>query len=113
MNIFGKIKQKLFCSPDTSYSRRLAAQKLNNTHIRYAVERQDDGEKVIMRDGHLNIAPNGSELCLVCGVSCIFRADIDNLSMGELLSHDGVILEGFDLESQRDRKIVAYFKYYR
>ncbi len=113
MSFIKKIKEKIFSAPDSVGQRRLQAAKLNNTHIRYAVERLDDGEKVIMKDGHLNITPSGNELCLVCGIKCMFRAEIDNLSMGELLSHDGVILEGYDLENQASRKIVAYFKYYR
>lgn len=113
MKLVDKIKEKLFSKPDSVGNRRLQAQKLNNTHIRYAVERFDDSEQVIMREGHLNISPKGDELCLVCGVDCLFRAQIDNLSMGELLSHDGVILEGYDLENNNQRKIVAYFKYYR
>ena len=44
----------------------------------------------------------------------LFRAEIDNLQIWELLSKDGVVLTGPDIESGgKMRTVVAYYVYYR
>lgn len=114
MSLIEKIKRKLCKNDETSPAfRRAFAEKINNRHVRYVTERFEGIEEIVGREGHLNILPCGDELCVTCGIEEIFRAKIDELSMWELLSNDGVVLEGYDLSCGRHREITAFYKYYR
>jgi hypothetical protein len=94
-------------------SRRKTAQKLNGSHVRYVTERKNNVDEVIGREGHMNITTDETEFAVVCGIDTLFRAKIEEMTTGELLSHDGVILTAFDLETQKERTVIAYYKYYR
>lgn len=114
MSLIEKIKRKLAKNDETSPAfRRAFAEKINNRHVRYVTERFEGIEEIVGREGHLNILPCGDELAVTCGIQEIFRAKIDELSMWELMSNDGVVLEGFDLASGKHREITAFYKYYR
>ena len=92
--------------------RRAFAKRLENKHIRYVSHREDDTDTVIGKDGYITINAD-NQLLLSCEGHVVFRADIDQLIMGELMSLEGVILEAFDYEAGKDRKVIAYYKYYR
>ena len=92
---------------------RELAERINNRPVRYVTERQGNVDEVVGRQGHINILPNGEELAVTSGIKEIFRARIDEMCIWELLSKDGVALEGFDLSTGRERKIIAYYVYYR
>ncbi len=114
MSLVERIKRKIFKNDETNPAfRRAFAEKINNRHVRYVTERFEGIEEIVGREGHLNILPCGDELCVTCGIEEIFRAKIDELSMWELMSNDGVVLEGFDLSCGRHREITAFYKYYR
>ena len=113
MSIFDIIKSKFKKSDDTPAFRRAFAERINNRPVRYVTERFNGIEEVVGRGGHINILPNGEELAVTCGIEEIFRARIDSLTMGELMSRDGVVLSGFDLASGREREIIAFYVYYR
>ncbi len=113
MSIFDIIKSKFKKSDDTPAARRAFAERINNRPVRYVTERRDGIEEVVGRSGHINILPNGEELCVTSGIDEIFRARIDSLTMGELMSRDGVVLKGYDLSCGREREVVAFYVYYR
>lgn len=114
MSLFDAIKSKLGRKNDDTPAARLAfAKRINNRPVRYVTERMNGVEEVIGRSGHINILPNGEELAVTCGIDEIFRAKIAELTMGELMSRDGVVLNGFDLSCGRTREIVAFYVYYR
>ena len=48
----------------------------------------------------------------VCGHE-EFRAPLDSVTLGELMSGDGVVVRGTDGIQNRERTLVMYFKYYR
>lgn len=97
--------------PNSKKSRWEIAQKIEGKHIKYVTEKQNDVDVVIGREGGLNI--RDGELFVFSSSKVVFRADIDGLQIWELLSKDGVVLTGYDKESERERTVIAYYVYYR
>lgn len=87
--------------------------RLSGKIIKYVTERTPDGstDTIIGKEGSLTI--RDGELIVLSSSNIVFRCKIDTLLASELLSLEGVILEGEDLESGAQRKIIAYYKYYR
>ncbi len=111
--IFSKIKG-LFSKnneEDPAFRRKMA-QKLDGRYIKYVTEREDGIETVIGREGHANIV-NETEFAVTCGITEIFRADIDAMGAWELLSLEGAVLTAYDKAAGRERSVVIYYKYYR
>ena len=88
------------------------ALSVNGKHIRYVTEKVDDVDEVIGRSGGLNIRDD--EMILYASADVVFRCKLDDLQIWELLSKDGVVLTGPDIESGgRIRTVIAYYVYYR
>ncbi|MBO5939457.1 MAG: hypothetical protein J6Q82_08210 [Clostridia bacterium] len=88
------------------------ARSINNKHIRYVTEKKNGVDEVIGRSGGLNI--RGDEMLLYASADVLFRAKIEELQIWELLSKDGVVLTGPDLEHGGEiRTVIAYYVYYR
>lgn len=88
------------------------AESIKNQHIRYVTEKRDGVDEVIGRSGGFNIRDD--ELLLFASADVLFRAKIEELQIWELLSKDGVVLTGPDLEHGGEvRTVIAYYVYYR
>lgn len=88
------------------------AKRLNGRHIRYVTERENYEDIVIGHDGCLAI--HDDEFIVLSDGDTKFRAKIPELKFSELMSLDGVILSGYDIEhGNAYRTIIAYYKYYR
>ena len=75
-------------------------------------ERIDNVDEVVGRAGAINI--KGDELIVLSSFDIEFRCKIEDLSANDLMSLDGVVLSGHDLEQDgRFRTIIAYYSYYR
>ena len=99
-------------NPESKQFRREMALAVNGKHIRYVTEKKNDVDEVIGRNGALNIRED--EMLLFASADVIFRCKIDELQIWELLSKDGVVLTGPDLEHDGTiRTVVAYYVYYR
>lgn len=99
-------------NPESKQFRREMALSVNGKHIRYATEKKDNVDEVIGRNGALNIRED--EMLLFASADVLFRCKIDELQIWELLSKDGVVLTGPDLEHGGEvRTVVAYYVYYR
>ena len=87
--------------------------RLSGKIVKYCSERAEDGsgDIIIGKDGSLTIREG--ELIVLASSDIVFRCDIEGLLASELLSRDGVILEAYDKDAGRHRKIIAYYKYYR
>lgn len=109
MNFFGKRKKER----EDKKIRDALIQRLSGKIIKYCSERAQDGsgDIIIGKDGSLTI--RDGELIVLASADIVFRCQIDGLLASELLSRDGVILEGYDTQAKRHRKIIAYYKYYR
>ena len=98
--------------PTSVKYRRAMAEKICGHHIRYVTENRDGVDEVIGRDGGLNIR-NG-EFIVFASADTIFRTNVDELEAWELLSKEGVVLTGPDLERNGEvHTVTAFYVYYR
>lgn len=88
--------------------RRAMAEKIARKRMRYAVERIDDTDIIIGREGGFNIR-NGVFIVFADN-RVIFRCNIDEMEASELLSLGGAIITAPDLES--DGKIRTILVHY-
>ncbi len=99
-------------NPDSKQFRWDMARSVSGQHIRYVTEKKDNVDEVIGRSGGINIRDD--ELLLYASADVLFRAKIEELQIWELLSKDGVVLTGPDLEhGGKVRTVIAYYVYYR
>ncbi len=89
-------------------------QRLDKKPLRYVTERdpQTYVESVIGRTGRINIY-QGEIITVDCDGKEVFRGRLDEVQVGELMSLEGAVIKGKDLNSGKLRSIVAYYKYYR
>ena len=109
MGLFGKKK----IDPNSKKFRWEMARSVEGQHIKYVTEKKDgEVDEVIGRNGGLNIRDD--EFIVYASAKVLFRCKVDDLQIWELLSKDGVVLTGPDIESGgRERTVVAYYVYYR
>ena len=99
-------------NPDSKKFKRDMAYSVCGQHIKYVTEKKDDVDEVIGRNGGLNI--RNDEFIVYASAKVVFRCRIDELQIWELLSRDGVVLTGPDLENGGvERTVIAYYVYYR
>lgn len=99
-------------NPDSKKFKREMAYAVCGQHIKYVTEKKDDVDEVIGRNGGLNI--RNDEFIVYASAKVLFRCRIDELQIWELLSRDGVVLTGPDLENGGvERTVIAYYVYYR
>ncbi|MCI8589247.1 MAG: hypothetical protein HFE77_00805 [Clostridiales bacterium] len=108
IKFFGSKKKE-----DSVSYRREKADALSGRAIKYVTERSADGsnDTVIGKAGSLSVR-NG-EFIVLSSQQIVFRCKVDKLTASDLMSLEGVILEGYDEEQKRVRKIIAYYTYYR
>ena len=114
MGFLAKTFKKLTKSknPESKQFRWDMARSISGQHIRYVTEKKNDVDEVIGRSGGINIRDD--ELILYASSNVVFRAKIEELQIWELLSKDGVVLTGPDLEHDGSvRTVIAYYVYYR
>ena len=99
-------------NPDSKKFRREMAYAVSGQHIKYVTEKRDGVDEVIGRNGGLNI--RNDEFIVYASADVVFRCPVDDLQIWELLSRDGVVLTGPDLEHGGiERTVIAYYVYYR
>ncbi len=114
MGLIGKTIKKLTKSknPESKQFRWDMARSISGQHIKYVTEKKNDVDEVIGRNGGINLRDD--ELILYASSDVVFRAKVEQLQIWELLSKDGVVLTGPDLEhGEETRTVVAYYVYYR
>ncbi len=85
---------------------------LDGKTIRYVSERRNNVDEVVGRAGAFNI--KGDEFVVMSSFDVVFRCKLEALSASDLMSLDGVVLQGPDLENGgKNRTIIAYYSYYR
>lgn len=109
MGLFGKKKT----DPNSKKFRWEMALSVEGQHIKYVTEKKDgEVDEVIGRNGGLNI--RGEEFIVYASAKVLFRCKVDELQIWELLSKDGVVITGPDIENGgKVRTVVAYYVYYR
>lgn len=110
MGLFSIFKKKK--DPNSKAFRWEMARSITGKHIKYVTEKRNGVDEVIGRSGGLNIRDD--ELLVFASADVLFRCKIDELQAWELLSKDGVVLTGPDLEHGGvERTIIAFYVYYR
>lgn len=106
--------QKLFNSQkeDSKKFRIQMAETISKKRIRYVTERKNDVEEVIAKDGAFSI--RDGEFIVFASSEVVFRTPLEDLRAWELLSADGAVLTGIDLEhGGMERTITVHYVYYR
>ena len=99
-------------NPDSKKFKRDMAYAVSGQHIKYVTEKRNGVDEVIGRNGGLNI--RNDEFIVYASADVVFRCPVDELQIWELLSRDGVVLTGRDLEHGGvERTVIAYYVYYR
>ena len=111
MSIFSKVF-KHYTKPKNENSpryRREMAKKLDKRAIKYVSVRDESmGETIIGKNGMINL--RDKELILLSSEKVVFRCAVEELRASELMSLEGVILSGPDLEhGAEERTVVAYY----
>lgn len=105
-------KEKPPKNTDSVQFKRWMAAKLNEKHIRYLIERDDNyEERIIGRDGFISVV--GDELVIIADGDEKFRTPIPSMSAWEFMSLQGVTVTGFDTIEGRERTVLAYYIYHR
>ncbi len=105
-NLFSKNKE------DSVKFRREMAEKIAKKRIRYVTEKINDIEEVIGKDGAFSI--RDGEFIVFASSEVLFRTKVDELRAWELLSAEGAVLTGPDLEhGGEERTVTAFYVYYR
>lgn len=113
--MIGKIVKNLTKTKNEN-SRRFRRDMANALHrrtIRYCAERDPEtgAEVIVGRAGE--IYKKEDEICVISGDGIAFRGKIDETKISELLSLNGAIFSGADLERGGiERTIVAYYTDY-
>ena len=109
-NLFRKIKMNK--DPDSKAFRLEMAKSVCGQHIKYVTEKIDGVEEVIGRSGGLNI--RNDEFIVYASAKVLFRCKLDEVRIWELLSKDGVVISGKDIENGgAERTVIAFYVYHR
>ncbi len=109
-NLFRKIKMNK--DPDSKAFRLEMAKSVCGQHIKYVTEKIDGVEEVIGRSGGLNI--RNDEFIVYASAKVIFRCKLEEVRIWELLSKDGVVITGPDIENGGvERTVIAFYVYHR
>ena len=88
------------------------AKHLDKRHVKYVTERIGEIDEIIGREGEILV--RGDELVVYASTEIVFRARIEEMTAGELLSLEGAVLTAPDLTRGGEmRTIIAYYKYWR
>ena len=110
MFLFGK-KKKLAKDPNSKQYKWQMAEMVSGKHLRYVVERWENDEKVIGRNGSIGVKDDSLIVNTDTGIA--FRGKVEEIVVSELLSKDGVVITGYDIERNTERTVVAFYVYYR
>lgn len=97
---------------DSVKFRREMAEKIAKQRIRYVTEKKNDVEEVIGKDGAFSI--RDGQFIVFASSDVLFRTNVDDLRAWELLSGEGAVLTGPDLDrGGEERTVTAFYVYYR
>lgn len=103
-----KIKS-LFGGDSTAKINKRLSQKLHNMHFIYINEKFPDGsEKIIGRDGHINVE-DGEVLCATVGIKTLFKLSIPEMKIWEFMSLNGCVIDFTDLDTGERRNVSVYY----
>ena len=85
-----------------------ALARINEARIKYVTRREENGtERVIGRNGAVSVTDE--RVVLLCEGKSVFCCDVNKVRCSELLSGDGAVLCGVDLDSGEEMTVTAHF----
>ena len=90
--------------------RRKMAENISNKLLRYVSELKGDEYEIIGKNGYFTL--KDGVLSIYSADKPLFRGKPELLEISELMSLEGAVIEGPDLDGN-DRKLIAYYVYYR
>ncbi|MBE6551488.1 MAG: hypothetical protein E7665_05060 [Ruminococcaceae bacterium] len=91
--------------------KRDKAKSYDGKILRYVTEMTENGDVIIGKSGDITVKEG--KLIVCAGGKKLFEGVGEEITCGDLMSLDGVVITGFDDVENRERSIIAYFKYYR
>ena len=90
--------------------------RMDGKEVKYVTRRELDEsgspvESVIGKEGRLNT--QNDRIVVVCNGTEVFRCPVEGAKCGELLSLEGVVIQGVNAYTGAPDTIVAYYQYYR
>ncbi|MBR6776587.1 MAG: hypothetical protein IKM27_02435 [Clostridia bacterium] len=92
--------------------KRYMANRISDKLIKCVLERNEDYTDTIIGKSGFFVVKDGL-LEIITGSDTVLCGEIDTLTIWELLSLDGVVITGYDRTVDRERTVMAYYKYYR
>ncbi len=111
MGLFSR-KSKPPKNTDSVEFKRYMAQKISDKLIKCVLERRDDNSDCVIGKSGFFALKNGV-LEIITEGKTVFCGDVDTLTIWEFMSLDGAVITGFDRTVERERTVMAYYKYYR
>ena len=90
--------------------RRKMAEKISNKLLRYVSEQKGDEYEIIGKNGYFTLKDD--VLSVYSVDKPLFRGKTDKLEISELMSLEGAVINGPDLDGNY-RRLIAYYVYYR
>lgn len=87
------------------------AKKLNGQALKCVTERINGIEEIIAKDGAIIFKEN--HLIVYAGQNIVVDKDIKEISFGELLSLEGLVVTVTNEATNEERIFIAYYKYWR
>ncbi len=82
---------------------------LDKKPVKYVTERDSETytESKVGGEGAINVSD--SEFMVVCGGINAIRCDISEVNAAELMNRSGLTIKGKDLDTGRQRSVIAYY----
>lgn len=106
MGLFSKNKE------NSKKFKRQIADKVSGHRLRYVTLRDELGNEDILGKGG-GISRSGDRVNIFSENGRHLTVDIYEAKIYELMSNDGAVVSGTDLETGENKTVVAYYVYYR
>ncbi len=97
--------------PGSKAYKLMMSEKFNNLVVESVTERIDNEEILVGKSGSVSVKNKVFIIC--CEGKVVFHGNAEEITVSELMSRNGIIISGYDTETERDRTVVAHFSYYR
>ena len=82
---------------------------LDKKLLKYVTERDSETQRELKIGGEGALNVSDKEFAVVCGGVDMIRCDISEVTAGELMNKSGLTVRGKDLDTGRERSIIAYY----
>lgn len=110
--MFGKLFSGRKKDPNSKKYKLEMAEHLNGMSLKCVTEKRDGVEEVIGRSGSVTV--RDGELIVYSSMDVVFRCNVLEMSVWELMSLDGAVITAPDLEHGGEtRSVTVHYTYWR